>query len=139
MKKMICLVLAAMLLTASAVTLAEDDTKLATATDLAAETEITESAEAAEPAEEETVARKVRLVCQNKEIAMGDTVTLKAKLTGFDDAEVTIVWQYLDTENVAEDEEPQWVTRQVGGEKLTFTMTEGMQNVDWRVLVETND
>ena len=93
--------------------------------------------ETVEPTETPVPARSVMIICEQNEIEIGDTVTLKSVLSGFDGVSVSYCWQWY-----TQDEEGEWDWRDApggSGDSYTYTMTEEMMYREFRLLVTTNE
>ena len=78
--------------------------------------------------------RSVDIYCDNDVIRIGDTVTLKSEISGFEGVSISYEWQCL---MIVNDQE-EWVTCG-SGSTYSFTMTEELMDCDWRLLVITNE
>ena len=101
----------------------------------AAEPTVTpEPTEVPEVVETPAPERFVDIYCDNEVIQIGDTVTLKSEISGFDGVSVSYDWQCLMDVNGEEE----WVSCG-GGASYSFTMTEELMGCDWRLVIVTND
>ena len=75
----------------------------------------------------------MNIFCDADEIEIGDYVTLRSDLSGFEGASVRFCWQWY----VRNDEgDMEWQDAPGGsGDTYTFQMTQELVNTEWRLLV----
>jgi hypothetical protein len=96
----------------------------------AAEEPAVEEPAAEEPAAEETPERSVSISANVGNVVFaGDGITLTAVLSGYDDVETQITWQYNDGTGWKDIEG-------ANGLQYTFTLTEATADYGWRVVVD---